>query len=141
MNTNLGQKCASSLNKLSHFLIVPILACLILTPGSVFGQIKAEGPIYVEPGELCRIQIDGLDALNDPKIKCFPENQSWEAIRRLDGSPTVLFYTKKEGSYTFVIAGNKDNKTVLTVHQVIVGRGPIPPPGLVWEPVLVPVEE
>lgn len=101
----------------------------LLLVNALVGQLKTDGPVYVEPGELARIAVTGLEGLNDPKIECFPPNTSWEAVRRLDGSPTILFYTKKEGTYNFVVAGNKDNKTILVLHQVTVGRAPPPGPG------------
>jgi hypothetical protein len=108
------------LNKLVQIVI------LFLCNSSLFGQPKFDGPRQIEPGELARISIEGIKGLNDPKIDCVPKNDSWEAMQRLDGSPVILFYTRKEGTYTFIVVGNKDNKTYFDVFTVIVGK-PLPP--------------
>lgn len=106
-----------------------LLIAFLATPSLSLGQIKMDGPRQIETGELARINIDGIKGLHDPKLECFPKNDSWEAVQRLDGSPVILFYTKKEGIYTFIVAGNKDNKTYFEIFQIQVGKTPNPGPG------------
>lgn len=111
---------------------VILTAIILAAPSVCFGEgpIRFEGPQTIEVGELARINIDGIKGLNDPKIKCIPENSSWEAVQRLDGSPVIVFFTKKAGLYTFIVAGNKDSKTYFESFQVQVGAAPepLPPP-------------
>lgn len=111
-------------------LVQKVILITLLTPVYLNGQIKLDGPVQVEPGELAQIKIDGIKGLNDPKVDCFPKNSSWAAVKLLDDSPIIMFSTKKEGLYTFVVAGNKDNKTYFEVIQVQVGKAtPNPGPG------------
>jgi hypothetical protein len=117
--------------------LVQILLLTGILPGACFGQLKFEGPRQVEPGELARIAIDGVKGLNDPKIECVPKNTAWEAVQRLDGSPVIIFYTKQEGIYTFIVVGNKDNKTYLETFTLVVGRLVPPPPPLPPVPVTI----
>jgi len=108
-----------------------VIWLLFLATNVIQAQTKTEGPNAIEPGTLARITIQGLDELNDPKIECYPKNDQWEAVKRLDGTPVILFYTSQKtvGTFNFVIAGNKDNKTTLIVHEVTVGVSPPVPPG------------
>jgi len=115
-----------SLRKLAQKVL---LITFLAMPSVSLAQIKMEGPKQIEAGELARINIDGIKGLNDPKIECFPKNDSWEAVQRLDGSPVIIFYTKKEGIYTFIVAGNKDNKTYFVIFQIQVGKPDVPTPG------------
>jgi len=113
-----------SLRKLAQKVL---LITFLAMPSVSLAQIKMEGPKQIEAGELARINIDGIKGLNDPKIECFPKNDSWEAVQRLDGSPVIIFYTKKEGIYTFIVAGNKENKTYFVIFQIQVGKAvPVP---------------
>lgn len=117
-----------SLHKLAQKVLLTNIFMLLFA-GTTFGApVKMTGPAVVEPGELARISIDGIKGLNDPKIACIPENDSWEAMQKLNGDPVLLLFTKKPGLYTFIVAGNKDNITYFATFQVLVGKGPTPGP-------------
>lgn len=128
-----------SLRKLVQKLLLTGL--FLALPSNIFaaGPVKMSGPANVEPGELARISIEGIKGLNDPKITCIPENDSWEAMQKLNGDPVLLLFTKKSGLYTFVVAGNKDNLTYFATFQVQVGKNPGPlPPGPGPDPLPIP---
>lgn len=130
-----------SLQKLVQKLL---LIVVFATPSAVFGEgspVKMDGPKQTDVGKVVRINIDGLKGLNDPKMACVPENDAWEAVQKLNGDPLLLFFPDKEGLYTFIIAGNKDNKTYFTTFQVQVGKGPAPGPQPGPTPVPGPVEK
>lgn len=116
-----------SLRKLAQKLL--LMSVFLGLPSNIFatGLVKMSGPTNVEVGELARISIEGIKDLNDPKITCIPENDSWEAMQKLNGDPVLLLFTKKSGLYTFIVAGNKDNLTYFATFQVQVG--PVTPPG------------
>lgn len=83
---------------------------------------------FAEPGNLIKIKINNFSDLNDPKFRCFPENDSWEAVRTFDNQVIIIFSTNVKGTYTFVLAGNKDNKTILSIYTIIIGPKPGPEP-------------
>lgn len=105
------------------------------------GAPKTAGPSSVKPGSMVKIDITNVDAVNDPKIQCSPENSEWAAMRDFSGNnPVILFFPSADSAgktFTFVVAGNKDNKTVLTLHTITVEGVPKPVPP---EPKPVPPE-
>jgi hypothetical protein len=115
-----------SLQKLAQkvILVVTFLCLTTVSPQEGYAEVTVR---QTEVGRVVRINIDGLKGLNDPKIDCVPKNDNWEAIQKLNGDPMLLFFPDTEGLYTFVMAGNKDNKTFYHTFQVQVGKGPKPP--------------
>jgi hypothetical protein len=122
-----------SLQKLAQkvILLVTFLSLTTVFPqeGHAGDLISVTGPRQTEVGHIVRINIDGLKGLNDPKIACVPTNDNWEAVQKLNGDPMLLFFPDQEGLYTFIMAGNKDNKTVFSTFQVQVGKPAPKPPG------------
>jgi hypothetical protein len=99
-------------------------------------QIKIEGPKEATTGYRVKAKLT-LD-VTDPKIDCFPSNDDWYAVQDLSGNKYIDFVPgrksvpagQKSQLYTFVVAGNKANKTYLELWQVTVTPDGevIPPP-------------
>jgi hypothetical protein len=108
---------------------VPLLLILLLTfTANSFGAPQATGPDEVKAGELVKISVSEIADLNDPKFQCVPDNVNWFAVKSFDGQAMILFATTKPGTYTFSMAGNKDNKTFAILKQVkVIGSDPGPP--------------
>jgi quinol monooxygenase YgiN len=105
-----------------------VLVILLLLGTNSFAAPQVSGPDNVEPGDLVRIMITEISDLNDPKFQCVPPNDKWVAVKSFDNQAMIIFSTKTPGTYTFGLAGNKDNKTYLILKQVIVGVLPEPLP-------------
>lgn len=89
-------------------------------------QIKIDGPKEATTGYRVKAKLT-LD-VTDPQIKCFPANDDWYAVQDLSGAKFIDFVPGRksvpEGQsqqlYTFVVAGNKANKTYLELWEVVV---------------------
>ncbi len=85
-----------------------------------------DGPKEATTGYRVKAKLT-LD-VTDPQIKCFPANDDWYAVQDLSGAKFIDFVPGKKSVpagqasqlYTFVIAGNKANKTYLELWEVTV---------------------
>ncbi len=104
---------------------------------SLFAQITVTGPKEATVGYMLKLKLDLQ--VDDPQIKCFPENDDWLATKDFSGQSWIIYVpgkkslqkTESSKLITFVIAGNKDKKTFLATHEVTVKRDedePIPVP-------------
>ena len=98
-------------------------------------QIKIEGPKEATTGYRVKAKLT-LD-VTDPKIECFPSNDDWFAVQDFAGNKFIDFVPGKKSVpagqksqlFTFVVAGNKANKTYLELWQVtVVPDGEVVPP-------------
>jgi hypothetical protein len=104
--------------------------------GTGYSQIKIEGPKEATTGYRVKAKMT-LD-VTDPQVKCFPANDDWYAVQDLAGNKYIDFVPgkrsvpagQKSQLYTFVIAGNKGNKTYLETWEITVNTDEevIPPP-------------
>lgn len=123
-----------------RFSIAFLIVCAIQTLS--FGQIKVEGPKEATTGYRVKAKLTADVA--DLQIKCFPSNDDWYAVQDLSGNKFIDFVPGKKSVpagqssqlYTFVVAGNKANKTYLELWEVVVKPDGevIPPPKPVPEP-------
>jgi len=101
-------------------------------------QIKVEGDKTATVGYMLKLKLSQLE-VDDPKIKCFPDNPDWLATKDFGGQAWIIFVPGKKSVpadqkstlYTFVIAGTKGGKTFLETHEVTVspdGDSPTPVP-------------
>lgn len=101
-------------------------ACLCIFAFNADAQIKIEGPKEATTGYRIKAKLT-LDVV-DPKIDCFPSNDDWVAGQDFSGNKYIDFVPGKKSVpagqksqlYTFVVAGNKANKTYLELWQVTV---------------------
>lgn len=112
--------------------------CIFAFTESAEAQIKIEGPKEATTGYRVKAKLT-LDVM-DPKIECFPANDDWFAVQDFSGNKYIDFVPGKKAVpagqshqlYTFVIAGNKANKTYLMLWEVVVKPDgppePAPPP-------------
>lgn len=100
-----------------------------------FAQIKIEGPKEATVGYRVKAKLT-LD-VTDPQVKCFPANDDWYAVQDLSGQKYIDFVPGKKSVpsgqksqlYTFVVAGNKGNKTFLETYEVtVLPDGEVAPP-------------
>lgn len=104
-----------------------VFASLLLLPLNAFSQIKIEGDKNATVGYMLKLKLTQLD-VTDPQIKCFPDNPDWIATKDFANQAWIIFVPGKKSIpvgqssalYTFVIAGNKENKTYLETFEVIV---------------------
>lgn len=105
-----------------------------------FGQIKIEGEKQATVGYMLKLKLSQL-AVDDPQIKCFPDNPDWIATKDFAGQAWIIYVPgkksvavgQKQTLYTFVVAGNKGGKTFLETWEVVVKAdedtpGPLPVP-------------
>lgn len=105
------------------FALVAILAFA----SNAFGQIKVEGEKQATVGYMLKLKLSQL-AVDDPQIKCFPDNPDWIATKDFAGQAWIIYVPGKKALapgvksalYTFVIAGNKGGKTFLETFEVTV---------------------
>lgn len=100
---------------------------------SAFAQIKIDGPKEGTVGyrTIAKLTLD----VTDPQIKCFPANNDWIAVQDFSGQKYIDFVPgrkslaagEKSKLYTFVVAGNKANKTYLETWEVIISPDGEPP--------------
>ncbi len=107
-----------------------VLLTVFLNCPFLIAAPKFTGPTSVKPGTLTKLSIDGIDGLNDPKIECSPTSHNWTAVRDFfNKNPVILFMPTSDDTgktFNFVVAGNKDSKTFLTIHVITV-EGVVPP--------------
>lgn len=113
------------------------ITCLIVLCFASFSnaQIKIDGPKEATTGYRVKAKLT-LD-VTDPKIECFPSNDDWMAVQDFSGNKYIDFVPGKKSVpagqksqlYTFVVAGNKANKTYLELWQVtVMPDGEVVPP-------------
>ena len=95
---------------------VLVLIVLLINVNNMFGQ-KIEAPEKGETKTLIRLKIVG-DVGKDPSIVCIPNNKDYEVCRDLNGNLQILFVPQKVNSYNFILASNKDSKTILLIHTI-----------------------
>ena len=106
--------------------ILTSLIALIVTSSLYSQEVTITGPKIRNIGHSVYLKIkhDG----NDLKVACFPKNEEWLVLKQQDDSLAIHFNTETAGTYTFAVAVNKDNKTMVVQHQVTVGpKVPVPP--------------
>ena len=104
------------------FILALVVA--IATVSQINAQVKIDGPKEATVGYRVKAKLT-LDVL-DPQIKCFPTNDDWYPVQDLSGNKFIDFVPGKkvipDGQdsivFTFVVSGNKDNKTYLEIWQV-----------------------
>lgn len=101
-------------------------------------QVKIEGPKEATVGYRAKAKVILGDA-TDVKVRCIPANDDWMLIQDWEGNKFIDFVPGKKavlGSYTFIIAANKENKTFLETWETVVKQdSPLPPePGPTPEP-------
>lgn len=98
-------------------------------------QIKVEGPKTGTVGY--RVKAKLTADVTDLKLKCFPSNDDWMGVVDFEGQKWIDFVPGKnilpDGQprlFTFVVAGNKANKTYLEMWEVTISPDgpPAPPP-------------
>jgi hypothetical protein len=90
-------------------------------------QIKIEGEKQATVGYMLKLKLTQL-AVDDPQIKCFPDNPDWIATKDFAGQAWIIYVPGKKAVpagqtqvlYTFVVAGSKGGKTFLETHEVVV---------------------
>ena len=108
-----------------------VIVAVLAFASTASAQIKIEGPKEATVGYRTKAKLT-LD-VTDPQIKCFPANDDWMGIQDFAGTKYIDFVPGKkllgkdaDGKaiksklYTFVVAGNKANKTYLETWEVIV---------------------
>lgn len=105
--------------------ILAILLLISITQ-NIDAQIKIDGPKEGIIGyrTKAKLQID----VDDPKIACFPSNDDWVAMQDFAGNKFIDFVpgkkslakNEKSKLFTFVVAGNKNNKTYLEIWEVTI---------------------
>lgn len=120
-----------------RYILAAVATALLATTG--YSQIKLTGPDTASPGELTKVQVK-TNATTGLKIDVLlngkPTTQGYSAMKELDDTPVILFYTKNAGTYTVVASGVFQNKPD-TVYFVLVIQNPIPVP----VPDVVPVPD
>jgi hypothetical protein len=115
-----------------------VFALMLAFASNSFAQIKIEGEKQATVGYMLKLKLSQL-AVDDPQIKCFPENPDWIATKDFAGQAWIIYVPgkkalapgQKSALYTFVIAGNKGGKTSLETWEVTVRPDedvPIPVP-------------
>lgn len=104
---------------------------MLLFCSNVWGQ-KFVGPKKAEPKTLVKLKIEG-EVGKDPQIVCIPENEDYEIVKNLKDELVIIFVPQQSKDYTFILASNKAEKTVLLLHSIIIGT-PTPPPDPVNNP-------
>lgn len=117
-----------------RYIVAVVAWALLATTG--YSQIKLVGPDAATPGELTKVQVK-TNATTGLKIDVLlngkPTTQGYSAMKELDDSPVILFYTKNAGTYTVVASGVFQNKPD-TVYFVLVIQNPVPAPDVVPTP-------
>ena len=118
-------------------MMIALVSVLMLST-SAFGQIKIEGEKNATVGYMLKLKLSQL-AVDDPQIKCFPDNPDWLATKDFAGQAWIIYVPGKKTLtagetsklITFVVAGNKGGKTFLETFEVTVapdGDVPVPTP-------------
>lgn len=101
------------------------LLMVLAFSANAFGQIKVEGEKEATVGYMLKLKLAKLD-VDDPQIKCFPDNPDWIATKDFAGQAWIIYVPgkkaipsgQKAALFTFVIAGNKGGKTYLETWEV-----------------------
>lgn len=112
------------------------LVVLLAFGSPAFAQIKVDGPKEGTVGY--RVKAKLTADVTDLKLKCFPANEDWMGVVDFEGQKWIDFVPGKKilgdagqpKLFTFVIAGNKANKTYLEAWEVVINPDGevIPPP-------------
>lgn len=100
-----------------------LMVCAFSVPA--FGQIKIEGEKEATVGYMLKLKLSKLE-VDDPQIKCFPDNPDWIATKDFAGQAWIIYVPgkkaipkgQKSSLFTFVVAGNKGGKTFLETWEV-----------------------
>lgn len=118
------------------------LVCILAFGSVANAQIKVEGPKEGTVGY--RVKAKLTTDVADMKLKCFPANDDWMGVVDFEGQKWIDFVPgrkllapgEKSKLFTFVVAGNKANKTFLETWEVVISPDgevtpvPVPnPPG------------
>lgn len=116
--------------------ILTTVCLLALSLSTASAQIKVEGPKDATVGY--RVKAKLTADVTDMKLKCFPSNDDWMGVVDFEGQKWIDFVPGRRilgdagqpKLFTFVIAGNKANKTYLETWEVMVNPDGevIPPP-------------
>lgn len=115
--------------------IVLVFAALMCFPNVADAQIKIEGDKNATVGYMLKIKLSQLN-VDDPQIKCFPDNPDWLATKDFAGTAWIIYVPgkktvasgEKSKLVTFVVAGGKGGKTYLETHEVTVTPEDAVPP-------------
>lgn len=102
------------------------LVVLLAFSNPCFAQIKVEGPKEGTVGYRVKAKLSA--DVTDMKLKCFPANDDWMGVVDFEGQKWIDFVPgkkllapgEKSKLFTFVVAGNKANKTYLETWEVVV---------------------
>lgn len=96
---------------------------VVKPPASMKSSI--EGPESGKVGTAIWLTFKGTLGA-DPQFACSPSNNDWKALKTLDGELVIIFTPTKDATYTFIVASNKENKTLLDAKTIVIGVGPTP---------------
>lgn len=111
-----------------------ILACTLITCFT-FSNVQAQeitGPSTGEVRDLITLTLEKLpDGVQDLKIICSEHKlgDGYQVFRGFDGTIMIQVFSKIPQTFTFVVAANKDQKTLVTTKTIIIGTPTPVPPG------------